>query len=175
MQNIIRHLTSFIAPIVVCGVLPYFIIQGESGSLASSPGLLITGFLIGLSGLTLLIVTIRMFILIGKGTIMPWDPTRRMIISGPYRFVRNPMILGVISIEVGEAILFASYGMVLLAALFFVINTVYFILSEEPGLEKRFGAEYVEYKKNVPRWIPRLKPWRTAGKTDFKDQADDSK
>jgi protein-S-isoprenylcysteine O-methyltransferase Ste14 len=156
LLTIIRHLTSLIAPIVVCCVLPYFIILGERGSPSSSPWLFISGLVIGLSGLVLLIVTIRMFILIGGGTIMPWDPTRKMIIAGPYRYVRNPMILGVIGVAVGEAIFFASYGIALLAALFFVTNTVYFILSEEPGLEKRFGAEYVEYKKNVPRWIPRL-------------------
>jgi protein-S-isoprenylcysteine O-methyltransferase Ste14 len=57
-------------------------------------------------------------------------------------------------------LLFASYGIALLAIFFFVLNTVYFIFSEEPGLERRFGSEYNEYKKNVPRWIPRLKPWR---------------
>jgi protein-S-isoprenylcysteine O-methyltransferase Ste14 len=51
----------------------------------------------------------------------------------------------------------------LIAFLFFAINHVYFILSEEPGLEKRFGQEYLEYKKNVPRWIPRLKPWNQGG------------
>ena len=70
------------------------------------------------------------------------------------------MILSIIIIQVGEAILFASYGIAVLAFANFVLNTVYFIFSEEPGLEKQFGAEYVEYKKNVSRWIPRLKPWQ---------------
>ena len=69
------------------------------------------------------------------------------------------MIMSVITIEAGEALLFASWWLTLLAALFFIINTVYFIFSEEPGLEKRFGDEYRQYKKNVPRWLPRLKPW----------------
>jgi protein-S-isoprenylcysteine O-methyltransferase Ste14 len=69
------------------------------------------------------------------------------------------MILSVILIVAGEAILFASYLLGLLAVLFFVVNTIYFIVSEEPGLEKRFGVEYVEYKKHVPRWIPRFSPW----------------
>jgi protein-S-isoprenylcysteine O-methyltransferase Ste14 len=63
---------------------------------------------------------------------------------------------------VGESIMFASYGIALFATLNFVINTIYFIFSEEPGLEKRFGEEYVEYKKNVPRWVPRFRRWRTA-------------
>jgi protein-S-isoprenylcysteine O-methyltransferase Ste14 len=70
------------------------------------------------------------------------------------------MILSVIIMVIGEAMLFESFWIALLAILFFVINTIYFIFSEEPGLEKRFGAEYSEYKKNVPRWVPRLRPWK---------------
>jgi protein-S-isoprenylcysteine O-methyltransferase Ste14 len=101
-----------------------------------------------------------MFIMIGNGTIMPWDPTRKLITASLYGHVRNPMILSLITMLVGESIMFASYGIALFAILNFVINTIYFIFSEEPGLEKRFGEEYVEYKNNVPRWVPRLRPWR---------------
>jgi protein-S-isoprenylcysteine O-methyltransferase Ste14 len=103
-----------------------------------------------------------MFILIGNGTIMPWDPTKKLIVVSLYSHVRNPMILSLIILQVGEAVLFASNGIAVLAILNFVINTIYFIYSEEPGLEKRFGEEYIEYKKNVPRWIPRLTPWQAA-------------
>ena len=90
---------------------------------------------------------------------MPWNPSRSLVVAGIYRYIRNPMILSVIMIEVGEALLFASVWLGILAVIFFIINHVYFVLSEEPGLEKRFGEDYIEYKKNVPRWIPRLKPW----------------
>jgi len=69
------------------------------------------------------------------------------------------MILGVLFVLCGESILFTSSSIGIWAVLFFIINTVYFIFSEEPGLEKRFGMEYVEYKMHVPRWIPRIKPW----------------
>jgi len=97
-----------------------------------------------------------MIILIGNGTIMPLDPTRKLVVAGDYRYVRNPMILSVITIEVGEALLFASIWLGLIALLFFAINHVYYF-SEEPGLEKRFGQEYLVYKNNVPRWFPRIK------------------
>jgi protein-S-isoprenylcysteine O-methyltransferase Ste14 len=100
----------------------------------------------------------------GKGTIMPWDPSHRLVVAGIYQYVRNPMILSVIMIVAGEALLFASIWLGLVALIFFAINHVYFILSEEPGLEKRFGEEYMEYKKNVPRWIPRLRPWKPGQK-----------
>jgi protein-S-isoprenylcysteine O-methyltransferase Ste14 len=150
----------------MCFVIPFLIILFERHLnvrpvITPSITLLIIGLIISVIGLILLIGTIRLFILIGNGTIMPWDPTRKLIIVSLYRHVRNPMILSLIIVQVGEAILFASYGIALLAGLNFVINTVYFIFSEEPGLEKRFGKEYAEYKKNVPRWIPRLKPWQT--------------
>jgi len=101
-----------------------------------------------------------MFILIGNGTIMPWDPTRKLVTGSLYAYMRNPMILSVLIILAGEAVAFASVWIALLALLFFAINTVYFIFSEEPGLERRFGEEYREYKRNVPMWLPRLRPWK---------------
>lgn len=165
MKNILRHLSSFIAPIVVCLVLPYLVVVYEHQSitrpLTSAPiSRLVVGALIAAAGFILFSMTVRMFILIGNGTIMPWDPTRKLIVASLYGHVRNPMILSVLIILVGEAVIFASIGIALLAVLFLAINTVYFIYSEEPGLEKRFGEEYLEYKRSVPRWVPRLKPWR---------------
>jgi protein-S-isoprenylcysteine O-methyltransferase Ste14 len=108
-----------------------------------------------------------MIILIGNGTIMPWDPSRKLVSGSFYGYVRNPMILSLIVIEVGEALLFNSYWLALLAFVFYLINAICFQIAEELCLEKRFGQEYVEYKKNVPRWIPRLKPWNP-GQSDNK-------
>jgi protein-S-isoprenylcysteine O-methyltransferase Ste14 len=164
MKNFLRHLSAFTAPVVMGILFPYLIIRYEhrNGSpfeiLFSS--LTAAGFLILVAGLIFFLATVWTFISIGRGTIMPWDPTRKLVIVGMYRYVRNPMILSLIILLVGEAMVFASYGIAILAAVFFVINTVYFMYSEEPGLVKRFGEEYIEYKKNVPRWISRLKPWR---------------
>ena len=168
MKNSVRTLSSFIAPIVVCFVIPYLIVVLEHRLFVRpvftpSISLKVIGLAIVLVGLILSMITIRTFMLIGKGTIMPWDPTRKLIVVGFYRHVRNPMILSVIIILVGEAVLFASYGIALWAVLTFVFNTIYFIYSEEPGLVKRFGEEYLEYKKYVPRWIPRLRPWQPYG------------
>ncbi len=165
MKNVLRHLSSFIAPVVMGLVLPYLILRWEKGPeagsfMAASIAFKVAGFVVSAAGLIFFIATVQMFIRIGRGTIMPWDPTRKLIVVSLYAHVRNPMILSVLAFQVGLAILFASYGIALLAVLFYVINTVYFIYSEEPGLERRFGEEYREYKKNVPRWIPRMKPWR---------------
>jgi protein-S-isoprenylcysteine O-methyltransferase Ste14 len=106
--------------------------------------------------------TILTFIRIGRGTLAPWSPTRKLVVGGMYAYVRNPMILGVITVLVGESLMLSSVGILTWAILVFLINTVYFVFSEEPGLEKRFGEEYREYKRDVPRWIPRRKPWRPA-------------
>ncbi len=70
------------------------------------------------------------------------------------------MILSLIVVLSGEAILLASGWIAVLAFFNWIVNSIYFRLSEEPGLERRFGEEYREYKSHVPRWIPRLKPWK---------------
>jgi protein-S-isoprenylcysteine O-methyltransferase Ste14 len=124
--------------------------------------LAVLGGLIVLAGLVGFVLAVRMLILIGNGTIMPWDPTRRLVTGSLYAYVRNPMILSVLGMVAGEALLFGSEWLGLAAALFFAVNHVYFIFLEEPGLEKRFGQEYVEYRQNVPRWLPCLKPWKPA-------------
>jgi len=111
------------------------------------------------AGLALFAWTVALFVEIGRGTLAPWDPTRRLVVEGPYRHVRNPMITAVLTILVGEALLLGSWAIAIAAAVVFAINAVYFPLSEEPGLRRRFGAEYDEYAANVPRWIPRLRPW----------------
>ncbi len=165
MKNFWRHLSSFIAPAMLGLAIPFVIVWAESVNFARpvlSPGLAvrILGALVSAIGLVLLILTIRMFILLGDGTIMPWDPSRKLVIANLYAYVRNPMILSLIILQVGETILFRSPGIALLAILNFVVNTLYFIVSEEPELEKRFGDEYRDYKRNVPRWIPRRTPWR---------------
>jgi len=111
------------------------------------------------AGLTLMATTIRLFDRVGRGTLAPWSPTRRLVVVGPYRWVRNPMISGVLLVLAGETLLFGSGALGAWLALFFVVNTLYFVWSEEPGLERRFGDEYRRYRSHVPRWVPRLRPW----------------
>lgn len=169
MKMTSRHLSAFIAPLLLGFVLPYFLIrsgQGNKASLVLNPQaeLSIAGALLSLIGLAGFILVVQFFIRLGDGTIMPWDPTRRLITAGIYGHTRNPMILSLIVLQLGEALLFGSLGVLLLALVNFIVNNLYFFLSEEPGLEKRFGQEYLVYRRNVPRWLPRLKPW-IPGKT----------
>ena len=105
-------------------LLPYWIIRWESSLsnrmvLTTSTGQCVIGLAVGAAGLILLIFTIQMFIRIGNGTIMPWDPIRKLIVVSLYAHVRNPMILSVLILQLGVAMLFASYGVLILAACYF--------------------------------------------------------
>ena len=119
----------------------------------------VLGVVLTMFGFPLLIFTIRDFVKIGQGTLAPWDPTQELVVNGVYRYVRNPMISGVISILFGLTLILNSFCHLAWAILFSVANMIYMPLSEEPGLEQRFGNDYRLYQQNVPRWIPRLQPW----------------
>jgi protein-S-isoprenylcysteine O-methyltransferase Ste14 len=110
-------------------------------------------------GLLLVTATIRLFASVGRGTLAPWDPTTRLVVRGPYRYVRNPMISGVLFILLGEAALFGSVQLLVWFAAVLAVNAVYLPLVEEPGLRRRFGEDYVTYQAEVPRWLPRPKRW----------------
>lgn len=157
---IARALLAIIVPIFVVLLVPFWLLQNFP---TSSPNLFIQffGIVIFASGFTLATWCMVLFFNIGRGTIMPWDPTRKLVAVGPYQYMRNPMISGVIAMLVGEALFFGSVAIGILAIVGFLINHVYFIYSEEPGLEKRFGESYREYKRNVPRWIPRTNPYKS--------------
>lgn len=116
-------------------------------------------FLLAL-GFFLVIWTMRLFATVGKGTPAPWDPIDKLIVTGPYAYVRNPMLSGVFCLLFAEALLFQSKALLIYALIFIAINAIYFPLSEEKGLLKRYGEDYAEYKRNVPRFLPRLTPYR---------------
>lgn len=110
-------------------------------------------------GILLMAATIRLFATVGKGTLAPWEPPQKLVVRGIYRRVRNPMISGVIFVLLGESLLTASMSLFCWFLAVALVNVLYIPLSEEPGLVKRFGDEYLTYKRNVPRWVPRLTPW----------------
>ncbi|MGH2581727.1 MAG: methyltransferase family protein [Anaerolineales bacterium] len=160
-----RHLLSIlILPFTVVVALPAILratfIESDT-NWSAAPGLAWLGMLLGilffLAGLALFAWCVRLFASVGRGTLAPWDPTQNMVTSGPYAHVRNPMISAVLAMLFGEALFFGSTTLAIWALIFFLINHFYFIVSEEPGLEKRFGRQYLDYKASVPRWIPRIR------------------
>lgn len=113
-----------------------------------------------IAGLLLFTSTVTLFWRRGRGTLAPWDPPRHLVLEGPYRHVRNPMISGVLGLLFWEALAFASPHLLAWAVLFLLANAIWIPRHEEPDLERRFGEEYRTYCRNVPRWLPRPTPWR---------------
>ena len=108
-------------------------------------------------GLFLAIWSVRTFYTKGgDGTPAPWKPVSNLIIYGPYRYVRNPMILGVVVLLLFEATFFSSKPLLLWALVFFIVNIFYFKVFEEKQLIKRFGPDYENYKENVPMFFPKF-------------------
>jgi len=149
----LRHLAAIVLlPGTVTVVVPALLLS--DADLARWP-LAVLGAALIAAGLGMIAWTVSLFARVGRGTLAPWDPTERLVVRGPYRHVRNPMISGVLAVLLGEAALFGSLALLAWWAVVFGVNAVYFVLIEEPGLRERFGAEYEEYAARVPRWLPR--------------------
>lgn len=118
---------------------------------------IIFGIILFIFGLFLAIWTMILFNIIGKGTLAPWAATKHLVVEGPFKIVRNPMITGILSILTAEALILNSINLLYWMIIFFIINCIYFKLFEEKQLERNFGQEYLEYKKKVPMWIPKFK------------------
>jgi protein-S-isoprenylcysteine O-methyltransferase Ste14 len=115
----------------------------------------VAGMLIGAVGAAVALWCIFTFATVGRGTPAPFDPPRRLVIRGPYRFVRNPMYIGAGLALVSAALFYQSLPLLGYAALFFLAAHVFVMLYEEPTLRRTFGQEYEAYCRQVRRWWPR--------------------
>lgn len=166
-MQILRHARAIaLLPIMVTLVIPAILIHLTDsvniGWSLSAPINLVPpsfGFFLIVFGLALMVKSITLFATIGKGTLAPWDPTQELVVHGAYLYVRNPMISGVFCVLLGEATLLGSLPLLYWFSFIFLLNLIYIPLFEEPNLTRRFGEDYIQYKRNVPRWIPRLTPW----------------
>jgi len=150
-----------IAPGIVAGYVPWLICRWQVGPpLMGIYVLRLVGLFLIAAGLPILLDSFARFALHGLGTPAPIFPTRHLVVNGLFRYVRNPMYVAVLSLILGQALVFGSvrvleYGFAVWAA-FYLFVLVY----EEPALRKTYGAEYEQFCANVPRWIPRLRPWQ---------------
>jgi protein-S-isoprenylcysteine O-methyltransferase Ste14 len=142
-------------PGTVAVVIPALLVWIWGASV--QPVTALIGAVLVVIGLALVVWTVTLFVKFGRGTLAPWDPTLTLVVLGPYRYVRNPMITGVGTMLAGEAIFFRSWAIAIELTVFAVVNAIYFPLVEEPGLARRFGTEYEEYRARVPRWLPRVR------------------
>ncbi len=163
--SLLLHIRDWLAlPFVVTVIIPFLLYRIGADLIAMPPGALkIAGAIVYLAGLSMQLYTTILFGRYAEGTLAPWQPTQKLVIRGPYRYCRNPMITGVLLMLLGEALFFNSLGIMIWTCVFFVMNTLYFIFREEPKLLARFGDPYTEYRKNVPRWLPRIRPYNREG------------
>src|SRR5690349_8319966 len=163
-----RHLMSVLLfPVTVTLVVPALIVfpagvRAPHLDAALTVGLITVGSLLIAAGVALMIWTNVLFDRVGEGTLglgnVMGEPVH-LVVRGPYRHVRNPMITGVLCILLGEVAVAASGSLLLWFALFFTFQAIAIRFWEEPHLTERYGGEYVDYRANVPRWIPRVSAW----------------
>ncbi len=147
-----------VAPGVVAGLVPWWLTGWEQGT--TWPLLRLLGALLIVAGVIVLVEAFVRFVVEGLGTPAPVAPTRRLVVGGLYRHVRNPMYLAVGATIVGQALLLGRSILLLYAAAFAAVVFAFVRLYEEPTLARQFGAQYEDYRRAVPGWRPRFRPWR---------------
>jgi protein-S-isoprenylcysteine O-methyltransferase Ste14 len=123
-------------------------------------GLQVLGGVLLVGGLGVLVHAFARFVVEGRGTPAPVAPPERLVVGGLYRYVRNPMYLGVLAAIVGQALILGQVVLLAYAALVWAAFAAFVYAYEEPTLAARYGAEYDAYRRSVPAWWPRLRPWQ---------------
>jgi len=114
------------------------------------------GIVLMVVGAALAVSCVAVFVMRGRGTPAPFDPPREFVAQGPYQYVRNPMYVGGLGVLAGFGLYQRSLAIVLFALVFLCCAHLFVVFYEEPGLERRFGQSYRDYKRSVNRWLPRL-------------------
>jgi len=152
-----------IAPGTVAGYVPWRISRWHfNDPLFGIPAIRFAGVLLILAGLPVLLDSFARFALQGLGTPAPVFPTQHLVVTGLFRYVRNPMYIAVISLILGQGLLFANAPLLEYAAAVAIGFHLFVLLYEEPTLRRTYGPEYDEFCANVRRWLPRLHPWRSS-------------
>jgi len=146
---------TILQPGIVAGLIPYWLVRDSIHDAFEKPlrSWLFLSILIFIIGFYLMMDCILRFAIKGRGTLSPADPTKKLVISGWYRYSRNPMYVGVLLILLGEAIFFNVESLWSYTIFIVIIFTIFIVFVEEPRLRRDFGEEYTEYCKKVRRWI----------------------
>ena len=151
-----------VAPCVLAGLIPWSMTRWEfRPAFFGLEGARSVGVLLILVGLPGLVDSFARFALQGLGTPAPIAPPQNLVVTGLYRYVRNPMYVAVVAVILGQAILFGDGRLMTYGVFMWLAFHAFVLTYEEPVLAQSFGAEYEDFRANVPRWIPRLTPWRT--------------
>jgi protein-S-isoprenylcysteine O-methyltransferase Ste14 len=146
-----------VAPGVAAGLVPWLLTGWDS---ADPPAWVAAiGALLTVAGAAALLHSFARFVVEGRGTPAPVAPTERLVVGGLYRHVRNPMYVAVTSAIAGQALLLGRPWLLAYAVAFWGVTAAFVWLYEEPTLSARYGEEYAAYRRAVPAWLPRLRPW----------------
>lgn len=149
----------FVAPGIVAGFIPMLISGWRPHDWGGAAWVVPVAWIAIVLGVAFLLHAFALFAL-HRGTPAPVAPTETLVVTGIYRFVRNPMYLAVLAIILGQALLFGSWWLVFYAAIALTAVVTFVKGYEEPTLTSTYGEQYLDYKRNVPGWWPRLTPWR---------------
>lgn len=150
----IRALASFFAlPGIFAVILPPVLAYFDPWKKTTwAPGLLAM-----VIGAAVLLWCVRDFYVIGKGTLAPWDPPKRLVVRGLYRYTRNPMYIGVLVLVLGWCLYYQSPLLALYLILMAVAFHIRVVANEEPWLQAQFGNQWEQYRKAIPRWLPHIR------------------
>jgi len=150
-----------VAPGTTVGLIPWLLTRWQVREPLPywAPMRVLGGILLA-AGLIALVGAFVRFVVEGFGTPAPVAAPERLVVGGVYRYVRNPMYVAVLAAIVGQALLLGQLGLLLYPAAFWLIAAAFVRWYEEPALTRRFGADYEAYRRAVPGWLPRLRPWK---------------
>src|SRR3974390_1506030 len=152
-----------VAPAMLAGVIPWSMTHWEfRPPFLAAEATRLAGVALIIAGVPGVLDSFARFALEGLGTPAPIAPPRNLVVSGLCRYVRNPIYVAVVAVILGQAVLFADWRLLWYGALLWLFFHVWVVMIEEPTLKQTFGTEYESFRNNVPRWIPRLMPWRAA-------------
>jgi protein-S-isoprenylcysteine O-methyltransferase Ste14 len=144
-------------PVIVAVIVPAIVVT--VGGRSAPAGVYWIGLLPAACGILICASCVRVFATAGHGTLAPWDPPTRCVVDGLYRWVRNPMYIGVLLILAGAAIGWRSMALAVYAGFVALAFHLRVVMAEEPRLRARFGEEFEVYARHVNRWVPRLTPF----------------
>jgi protein-S-isoprenylcysteine O-methyltransferase Ste14 len=144
-----------LAPGMVAGYIPLALLRNGSQLETGIFAYLAIPF--WLVGAVIVLWSFWNFLVQGRGTPAPIDPPKEMVATGFYRYVRNPMYVGVLAIIIGHFLWFGYWNLLIYATIVFVAFHAFVMYYEEPTLKRKFGAPYEDYLRKVPRWIPRFR------------------
>lgn len=154
-----------LAPGTMAGLIPYLITHWRIGAAPWWTHAL--GVVLILGGLVFLIECFARFVRDGLGTAAPLMPTQRLVVTGLYAYVRNPMYVSVLALILGQALLFANAALIAYGVFSFIVVTIFVVYFEEQRLAHVFAEDWPAYSANVGRWLPRLSPWKPIAKQEI--------